>query len=355
MPNILVAAQSATTSAVPLLAVAADLVARGHRVMMMTGAVHAAAIGAMGAELHELPPLADLDAAPMRHQNAELSAALSRNRFDAIIADREFHGVIPLLLATPAQRPPVLYFTPTPLPPTLRLDVAVLADQFIVATVPSFEYPRGDLPANVRFVGPVHPRRSRAFIRPRRWSDVDGERPVVHVDQSDDDGDLDRLVVPCLEALCDDDVTVVVTTGGGEPDDISVALPANAIVIKHIPYDVLLPKVDVLVTSGGYETVQRALATGVPVIVAAADEPEVAARVAWSGAGLDLGTGRPSAALLRSAIHRIRDDGRYLHRARQLEADFARRDGIAEIAALVADVIACRHRTSHHRNSDSGS
>jgi formate dehydrogenase assembly factor FdhD len=61
----------------------------------------------------------------------------------------------------------------------------------------------------------------------------------------------------------------------------------------------LLPKVDVMVTNGGYGGVQRAVSTGVPLVVAGSTEDE-------------------------------------------LEVAFAQRDGIAEIAALVDEVISAR-------------
>jgi MGT family glycosyltransferase len=440
VPHILIAVVSPTGHVSPLLGVAADLVARGNRVTVMTGGVHAAAVRAVGAELHPLPPIADLDDSqfdsstrggtsgiealnlaiirmflvPMRHQVAELSAAMARTRFDAMIVDYGFVGVIPFLLGDPARRPPVLYYTPTPLMlssrdtapaglglpphpgmfghlrnlvlnlysqkvalrqshraanamlkeigaprlPMFLLDVGVLADRFIVATVPSFEYPRSDLPPNVRFVGRVHPLPSHEYVRLGWWDELDGARPVVHVTQGTvDNEDLSRLIEPCIEALGGDDVTVVATTGGRDVRDITVARPANARVVEYIPHDVLLPKVDVMVTNGGYGAVQRALSTGVPLIVAGSteDKPEVAARVAWSGAGIDLRTGRPSAEVIRGAVRRVLSDGRYLRRARELEADFARRDGIAEIAALVDDVTGNHHRLSHRRNSHSGS
>jgi len=96
-----------------------------------------------------------------------------------------------------------------------------------------------------------------------------------------------------------------------------------------------------MVTNGGYGAVQRALATGVPLVVAGntEDKPEVAARVAWSGAGIDLRTGTPAAKAIRYAVRAVLGDGRYLRRARELEAAYAQRDGVAEIAALVDDVV----------------
>ena len=69
---------------------------------------------------------------------------------------------------------------------------------------------------------------------------------------------------------------------------------------RFIPHDRLLPHVDVMVTNGGYGGVQQALANGVPLVVAgdSEDKPEVAARVHWSGTGVNLRTGRPSPAMV---------------------------------------------------------
>jgi MGT family glycosyltransferase len=424
MAEILVAALSPVGHISPLLAVAQDLVARGNQVTVMTGAAHTDAVRATGAQPHPLPAIADFDDSafdsssrdktsvikalnrgiirlfltPMPHQAAELSTAMARTRFDAIIVDYGFSGIVPFLLGDPAHRPPVLYFTPTPLMlssrdtapngmglppgvgragrlrnralnlfahnvilrqahrasnamlanlgarplPVFLLDVGVLAERYIVPTVPSFEYPRSDLAPNVRFVGAVHPQSPRCYVPPRWWKRLDDDRPVVHVTQGIvDNDDLSRLIEPTIEALAGEDVTVVVTTGGRDVGDIKVALPSNTHVAEYIPHDVLMPKVDVMVTNGGYGTVQRAVSTGVPLVVAGSteDKPEVAARVAWSGVGINLKTGTPSPSMIRCAVREILDDGPYLHRARQLEAAFAQRDGIAEIAALVDEVI----------------
>ena len=50
-------------------------------------------------------------------------------------------------------------------------------------------------------------------------------------------------------------------------------------VTDFVPYDVLLPRTDLLVTNGGWGGVQQAARHGVPVIVAGATEekPEVGA------------------------------------------------------------------------------
>ena len=339
--------------------------------------------------------------APMPYQAKALAELLAQQHFDAVLADYGFFGVMPFLLGDRAARPPVLLYSTTPLMlssrdtapaglglppstsaigrlrnrtlnqlsqkvllrqsqkaanyqldrlnsralPTFLLDSGVLADRLIVPTVPEFDYPRTDLPANVRYVGAVHPAPTQKYLAPAWWRALDGDRPVVHVTQGTvDNTDLSRLLEPTIEALADEDVIVVASTGGHHLSELGFAVPSNTYVAEHIPHDLLLPRVDVMVTNGGYGAVQRALATGVPLVVAGKteDKPEVAARVAWSGAGIDLRTGTPTAKAIRAAVREVLNDDRYLRRARELDVAYAQRDGVAEIAALIDEVVSER-------------
>ena len=120
----------------------------------------------------------------------------------------------------------------------------------------------------------------------------------------------------------------------------------NTYVAEYIPHDVLLPKVDVMVTNGGYGAVQRALSMGVPLVVAGntEDKPEVAARVAWTGAGINLRTGTPTAGAVRAAVREVLNDRRYLRRARDA------RDGVRPARRRRRDRGTGRrsHQRAHH-------
>ncbi|AKS36407.1 glycosyltransferase [Mycolicibacterium goodii] len=335
MADILIASHSPTGRVGPLLNIAYGLVGRGDRVTVLTCAEHTDAIRASGATPVTLP-----------EEAAALTQLFGQHRHDAIIADDEFLAIFPFLLGQCAERPPVLAFSTRPLAAFFH-DDAPPSDFVIAPTVPQFDYPRSDLPRNVRYVGAVHPMLSRGYRRPMWWRLLDGERPVVHVTQGTvDNTDLRSLLEPAIEALAEQDVVVIASTGGRDLDVLRTPVPANTYVAKYIPHDLLMPKVDVLVTNGGYGTVQRALSCGVPMVVAAktGDKPELAARVAWSGAGIDLRTGTPSPDQIRRAVREVLTDKRYLGRARALEAAFAQRDGVAEIMALVDEVIAARRQ-----------
>jgi len=431
MAEILIASTPPIGHVGPLLNVARGLVDRGDRVSFLTSARHGDRIREVGAHPYPLPAGADIDETrlnldlpgrertsgvrridfdvtrvfvrPMADQAGALAKVMSAQRFDAVIFDTTFFGILPLLLGDRAARPPMLAYSTMPLlitsrdtaPPGLGLppsatpagrirngvlnllthkvllrgshraanqqldllderrlplfvlDSGLLADHYISPTVPEFEYPRSDLPSCIRFVGAVHPAPAQDFLPPPWWSELDGDRPVIHVTQGTvDNQDLGRLLEPTIEALDGEDVIVVATTGGRDVTSIKCRIPANTYVAEYIPHDQLLPKVNVMVTNGGYGAVQRALASGVPLVVAGdtEDKPEVAARVAWSGAGVDLRTGTPRPAAVRSAVRTVLGDDRYLRRARALEVAFARRDGVAETAALIDELIADEER-----------
>ncbi|HWE65472.1 MAG TPA: nucleotide disphospho-sugar-binding domain-containing protein [Acidimicrobiales bacterium] len=202
-----------------------------------------------------------------------------------------------------------------------------VVDAYLQATVAGFEYPRSDLAPTVRFVGPILSPASTSFERPGWWDELDGGRPVVHVTQGTlDNADLGRLLGPALEALAHDDVLVVATTGGPDPAPLQAGLPAKVRLERFIPHDLLLPHVDVMVTNGGYGGVQQALANGVPLVVAgdSEDKPEVAARVRWSGSGIDLRTGKPTPAKIAQAVRRVLAEPSFGARARVLQAEIAR-------------------------------
>lgn len=97
-----------------------------------------------------------------------------------------------------------------------------------------------------------------------------------------------------------------------------------------------------MLTNGGYGGVQMALAQGVPVIVAGTteDKPEVAARVAWSGAGIDLKSATPSPASVRAAVRRVLGDPSFRNRARELAEEHARYDAVPMAVSLITR--ACR-------------
>jgi UDP:flavonoid glycosyltransferase YjiC (YdhE family) len=335
---------------------------------------------------------------PMPGQFAGMLEILRSFAADAVVADMMFLGAFPLALRPRASRPAVVCIGVTPLATTSRAaapfglalqpgagplsrlrntalnwltehivlrDIQQLAqrrmaetgeapqagyfvdlptkvvDAYLQATVPGFEYPRPNLPQSVRFVGPLLPLPSTGFSPPNWWHELQGRRPVVHVTQGTlDNADLHRLLMPAIDALGGGDLLVVATTGGPDPAPWRAALPANVRLERFIPHDLLLPHVAVMITNGGYGGVQQALAHGVPLVVAgdSEDKPEVAARVRWSGVGIDLRTGKPSPRQIAAAVQRVLTEPTFGQRARALQAEIAQTNPLDTVTETLLGV-----------------
>lgn len=338
-----------------------------------------------------------IDAMPLQAQT--LKALIAAEKPDAILAGSLFLGALPLLLDD-APRPPIvglnvsflfhdrpdgaplgpglppartpedaeryaafklqsdaLFVTPVRayadarlaemglpgLPASLTQSMIVAPDLFAQMTVPGFEYDYGELPETVRFVGALPPPALDGPL-PDWWPELDGPRRVVLVTQGTlANHDFGELIEPTLEALAGrDDLLVIATTGGRPLDALKKPLPANARVATFLPFAALLPKIDLLVTNGGYGSVSQALAAGAPIVSAGLteDKGEVGARIAFAGVGINLAVNAPTVEALRGAIGAALEDPRYGLRAAELAQDFARHDAAAEILAAIDSVVA---------------
>ncbi|GAA1844768.1 glycosyltransferase [Asanoa iriomotensis] len=402
MAKVIVGATPFQGHVSPALTVAADLVRRGHEVVVYTGSRFAERATAIGARFHALPPDADLDdrqldglfpqraAIPpgpaqlsfdfetfflgqLPAQVRGLRALLATFPADVVIGELGFWSIPVLNLAAPTAARPVLVTlgsipllvpsegTPAvfaelerfgratlqslgvPMPDDLFAVPFRRTDHYLQLTVPGFEPPRHDLPAHLRFVGTLPPSSSGDYAEPSWWPELSAGRPVVVVTQGTvANVDLRELVIPTLRALADLDVLVVAATARADgPDLVRRALPEvpdNARLAGFVPFDRLLPHADVLVTNGGYGGVQTALYYGVPLVVAGAseDKPEVAARVEWSGTGVNLHTGTPTADDLRDAVRAVLHDPGYRLKAAIMSKEIGQYDPLEAIADLVA-------------------
>ncbi|HVH24041.1 MAG TPA: hypothetical protein VNA11_16445, partial [Pseudonocardia sp.] len=136
------------------------------------------------------------------------------------------------------------------------LEEAMSPHLHLQACVPEFEYPRQDLPAQVRFVGALRPEPTDRKLPPWWAEFLADDRPAVLVSQGTLRPDLTELVLPTIAALTGAGLQVVVTTGAGSMADLRAGLgrsvPEWLRVARWIPYEDVLPHVDAFVTNGGY-------------------------------------------------------------------------------------------------------
>ena len=228
------------------------------------------------------------------------------------------------------------------LPPTPRpgLDSLYSPVLTIAQGIPELEYPRPEPVPGVEFIG--HLAADRHGEPPGWWGSWPAGTPVVHVTQGTLNTDPDELLRPAVAGLAGGaaaaalgrSAAVVLVTCGAPPLG---DLPQDAFETDFLPYGRVLADVDVVVGNGGYGTVLAALAAGVPLVLAgdAVDKPEIARRVAWAGAGIDLRTGRPTPVQVRDAVGPVLADPAYRRRARELAASMGAAGGVRRAADLV--------------------
>ena len=237
------------------------------------------------------------------------------------------------------------------LPPDGRslIEASVSPLLHLQGCTPSFEYAAADLPRTVHWVGALRPDPSSDWAPPSWWDEVrSATLPVVHVTQGSIRPDMGELVVPTLRALADEDVLVVVTTGGVPLGGLEAALggrvPGNTRVAEFVPYDALLPLVDVCVTNGGYTGVTTALHHGVPLVQAGSTEEkaEIGARIAWSGVGIRMRATRPAPRRVAAAVRRVLGDPAYSAAAGRMGEEMRTHDAGREGADLLERLAATR-------------
>ena len=337
-----------------------------------------------------------LDRLPAQHES--LLRAVEESQADVVVGDDMYFGALPMLLGPRSKRPPIvlcgtsflhlaredgapnfLGLPPAttddqrnqyagiarefdqavdqpallrvneilrssgvgPLSTPLFHSVVELADAYLQLSVPRFEYPR-QIPRSVHFVGapPIIP--GQAPLPPFAH-ELDGSRKVVLVTQGTvANHNFGLLIAPTLAALAHEpDVLAVATTGGRPVEAIPGAVPSNARVASFLPFEWLLPRVDVLVTNGGYGSVNQAMSFGVPLVTAGMteDKADVNARVAWSGVGLNLATNEPTPEALRAAVRTVLDRPAYRMRASQMADEFARIDTRSEVPSIIKQAV----------------
>lgn len=136
----------------------------------------------------------------------------------------------------------------------------------------------------------------------------------------------------------------VVVAGFGDDAQRSVvrAVPPNALLGDLVPTASILPFADVVVTDDERH-VHEALAHGVPVVAGgSAAAAEAGRRVRRAGAGVALGTDRPTVARIRRAVRHVLAHAATRVAARAIAADIASRDPIAHTLDVIDRVLSAR-------------
>lgn len=197
-----------------------------------------------------------------------------------------------------------------------------------------FDFPREPDSAQFDYTGPWH--------RPARddestdfpWDWLDG-RPLIYASMGTLQNGIAKIFRQIIDAVAGMDVQVVLSRGGGHVE-VPAQLPKNVLVVDFAPQLRLLQRASLAITHAGLNTALECLAAGVPMlcIPITNDQPGVAKRVEWIGAGQVLLPRQATAPRIRQALESLRQPF-YAERAKWAQAEMAKQDGLT----MAADII----------------
>ncbi len=204
-----------------------------------------------------------------------------------------------------------------------------------VAQQPAFfDFPRERLPSHFHYTGPWHePGRDKTVDFP--WAKLDG-RPVVYASLGTLQNNLKHVFAAILEGCAAENVQLVLSLGRAEAT-WNGPVPSNALVVPFAPQLDLIDRAAAVITHAGLNTALETLARGKPMlcIPITNDQPGVASRVAYLGAGTILRPGRATAETVRTAVRTLLHNPAY----RGSSAACAQRMSEVHGLTLAADII----------------
>jgi MGT family glycosyltransferase len=216
---------------------------------------------------------------------------------------------------------------------------------YLVGNVPELDYGRRDLPATVHYVGNCiwYPQRAGTA----EWLErIPTERPWVHVTESTLAYGDPFLLRATVQALADQPVELIVTTGEHRTvNDLGPGARAkNVHVAAWLSHGDLLPRCSAVVTVGGKATILAAMESGVPMVLVPTtwDKPDNARRVTETGAGIRLAARRCTPEALRSAVRQVLAQPSYRACAQRVAARLADAPGPVRAAQLLEELAGSR-------------
>jgi MGT family glycosyltransferase len=201
--------------------------------------------------------------------------------------------------------------------------------EICMLTTPELDFSsRGALPANVRYVGPAFEHHDHEWRSP--WPETNTD-PLVVASFSTSYMDQQALAQRVLDALAELPVRALLTAGPAL-ETRGLRIPANAQVVDYIPHRAVFPHAALVITHAGWQTVNAALADGVPLVCVPdqRDQPDNAARVVACGAGVRVSK-RAAPAKLRRVIAAALANSELTRRALAMSHVLARSDGAVAV------------------------
>jgi UDP:flavonoid glycosyltransferase YjiC (YdhE family) len=174
-------------------------------------------------------------------------------------------------------------------------------------------------PANTQYLRHVSVERPGQVLS--EWAETLGERPTVYAALGTIAHAMPGIFKLILDSLAGEEVELVLAVG--QDPAIFGPQPPNVHIERHVPQTQLLPRCDVFISHGGFNSVKESLSCGVPLVVLPimSDEPYSAERCEALGVGRAVGPSERTQEAVRNAVLSVLREPAYRARAAELRAE----------------------------------
>jgi zeaxanthin glucosyltransferase len=197
------------------------------------------------------------------------------------------------------------------------------------------EFPRKNLPKSFHFTGAYYNTATREPVF-FPFEKLTG-KPLIYASMGTVQNRLLGVFKSIAEACNNLDAQLVISLGGSASPESLQGLPGNPLVVGYAPQLELLQKATLTITHAGMNTTLESLSNGVPMVAIPItnDQPGVAARLAWAGAGEVVTLSRLSVPRLRTAIQKVLTEDSYKKNAVRLQKAIQQGGGVTRAIDIV--------------------
>src|SRR5262245_37463624 len=213
------------------------------------------------------------------------------------------------------------------------------AARVLVLTAQAFDFPGDQMPANVRYVGPIldDPAWAGSTWTPP-WPAAN-RNPLVLVALSSTFQNQAAVLTRIASALSGIRARSLITLGPAL-DPSTLKTTDNVVCVPTAPHGLIIPQAAAVVTHCGHGTTLKALTAGVPLVCMpmGRDQNDTAARVVARGAGIRI---KPTAsvAAIRSAVERVLSEPQFREAASRLGQDITTEIKANDVAREIEGIV----------------
>lgn len=211
---------------------------------------------------------------------------------------------------------------------------------------PGYDFPREKLAECFHYVGPLQDPSGNepiSFSIPFPFEKLTGQ-PLIYAALGTLQNRKPEIFECIAQACVDIEAQLVISLGIPDSKDDDIKLPGSPIVVPFAPQQQIIDRAALVVTHAGMNTTLGALSSGVPMVAIpiTSEQPGIASRTAWSGAGEAIALKKLTVSKLRETIERVLTEDSYKQNALRLQAAIRSAGGVKGAADIIEKAVSTK-------------